>query len=183
MCISLHVYSPTVSSFVMIINLLSESLLHSAFGRYGHKSVWFSWWKNIKCQGYTQCWPKRNIFEAWWILLIVSYYCCFSYAYLNLNLTMEPFETLLFFLFFLLFIDPYYYSIYLSHLFCLLIFYFLIPHIKFCIIMEGLLVDYSFSTLCFLNLYALSHNMSAGTHLIEVAAIGYFFSPVGFPYP
>lgn len=24
-----------------------------------------------------------------------------------------------------------------------------------------------------------SHNISAGTHLIEVAAIGYFFSPVG----
>ncbi|MCI26526.1 ER membrane protein complex subunit 7, partial [Trifolium medium] len=30
----------------------------------------------------------------------------------------------------------------------------------------------------FLNVYALSHNVPAGTHLIEVAAIGYFFSPV-----
>ncbi|KAF8389144.1 hypothetical protein HHK36_025837 [Tetracentron sinense] len=32
----------------------------------------------------------------------------------------------------------------------------------------------------FLTRYAYSHNVSAGTHLIEVAAIGYFFSPVGF---
>ncbi|KAF7150471.1 hypothetical protein RHSIM_Rhsim02G0203400 [Rhododendron simsii] len=29
-----------------------------------------------------------------------------------------------------------------------------------------------------LNLYAQSHNVPAGTHLIEVTAIGYFFSPV-----
>ncbi|KAG6519284.1 hypothetical protein ZIOFF_022777 [Zingiber officinale] len=29
-----------------------------------------------------------------------------------------------------------------------------------------------------LNLYAQSHNVPAGTHLIEVAALGYFFSPV-----
>ncbi|GMQ03029.1 hypothetical protein CsSME_00048996 [Camellia sinensis var. sinensis] len=30
----------------------------------------------------------------------------------------------------------------------------------------------------FLNLYAQSHNVPTGTHLIEVAANGYFFSPV-----
>lgn len=28
-------------------------------------------------------------------------------------------------------------------------------------------------------MYALSHNVPAGTHLIEVDAMGYFFSPVG----
>lgn len=31
-----------------------------------------------------------------------------------------------------------------------------------------------------LDLYAQSHNVPAGTHLIEVAALGYFFSPVIF---
>ncbi|KAI8569114.1 hypothetical protein RHMOL_Rhmol02G0253800 [Rhododendron molle] len=34
--------------------------------------------------------------------------------------------------------------------------------------------------LVLLNLYAQSHNVPAGTHLIEVTAIGYFFSPVSF---